>query len=647
MIAGRGTLPPTVPAPDDLPARVDAAIELIEELARDLPRLAELPEATRVRLVAAAGQLSRPDRYSRKALGKALVRARVRAKRAADRELLDATGIRALRREPVFKTPLVKPTWTLEASEDGEEDAWAAAEAKREEEGASVRVADARLCYCCKTHFHDLHHFYDQMCPACAELNYRKRTQTADLRGRVVLVTGARVKIGYQAAIKLLRAGAEVIVATRFPRDASRRYAAEPDAAEWAGRLHIYGIDLRHTPSVELLARHLVTSYARLDGLINNACQTVRRPSGWYDHVLAREDEPAHALEASMLERNAALRGDRALAAGHAPALAEDRGPRTSAVLHGLLMRLAHCSDLHLLSHDGARWLALANKRWIGAANLLTSRSRHYHVAAFEQMIADIDASGVDHVLCTGDITNLALEQEFQFARGLFDRFAGGPERVTVIPGNHDAYVAEGLAHFATFFEAFSRSDAGWDWPEDARLGTEDDLRWPLVRLRGDLALIGVTTSRATPWFTAYGFVGEGQLARLRAALADPRLAGKRRLVAIHHPPAGKRARSKIRGLRDHEAFAHVIADVGADLIVHGHEHRDMREQLAGPAGAVVPVIGIASGTYEHGDPDRVARYQIYEISDHGITSDRVRVWDRERSRFDNALPREIPHASP
>jgi 3',5'-cyclic AMP phosphodiesterase CpdA len=310
-------------------------------------------------------------------------------------------------------------------------------------------------------------------------------------------------------------------------------------------------------------------------------------------------------------------------------------------------MRLAHCSDLHLLSHDGARWLELANKRWIGAANLLTNRSRHYHVAAFEQMIADIDAAGVDHVLCTGDITNLALEQEFRFARGLFDRFAGGPERVTVIPGNHDAYVAEGIAHFATFFEAFSRSDPGWAWPEDTRVGDDDDLRWPIVRVRGELALVGVSTSRATPWFTAYGFIGEGQLARLRHALADARLAGKVRVIAIHHPPAGKRARSKIRGLRDHEAFAQVIADVGADLIVHGHEHRDMHEQLAGPGGVVVPVVGIASGTFEHGDPDRVARYRVYEISARRITSDRVRVWDREHSRFDNGLAHEIPPASP
>ncbi|HEX7703182.1 MAG TPA: metallophosphoesterase, partial [Kofleriaceae bacterium] len=112
-------------------------------------------------------------------------------------------------------------------------------------------------------------------------------------------------------------------------------------------------------------------------------------------------------------------------------------------------MRLAHCSDLHLLSHDGAGWLKLANKRWIGAANLMTNRSRHYHVAAFQQMIADLNAEGVEHVLCTGDVTNLALRQEFEFARAMFDQLAAGPQNVTVIPGNHDAYVAEGVGLFA------------------------------------------------------------------------------------------------------------------------------------------------------------------------------------------------------
>jgi NAD(P)-dependent dehydrogenase (short-subunit alcohol dehydrogenase family) len=109
----------------------------------------------------------------------------------------------------------------------------------------------------CKTEFHELHHFYDQMCPPCAAFNYAKRDQTADLRGRVALITGGRVKIGYQAAIKLLRAGADVIVATRFPRDAARRFAREADAADWTARLHVYGIDLRHTPSVERWCAHL------------------------------------------------------------------------------------------------------------------------------------------------------------------------------------------------------------------------------------------------------------------------------------------------------------------------------------------------------------------------------------------------------
>ncbi|HEY0988490.1 MAG TPA: SDR family NAD(P)-dependent oxidoreductase, partial [Kofleriaceae bacterium] len=309
-----------------LDARVQEAIDLLEELAGDLRALAELDEALRIRLVTAAGQLSRPDRHSRKALGKVLARQRFRARRDADRAVLDQTGIRALRREPVFRTPLPRPAMALDAPvRDDEADPWGEAEARRDEPEASEardtpdveggarapgRVETARLCYVCKAEFHELHHFYDQMCPPCAALNYRKRDQTADLRGRVALVTGGRVKIGYQAAIKLLRAGAEVIVATRFPRDAARRFAREPDAGEWTRRLHVYGVDLRHTPSVEHLCRHLLATLPRLDALINNACQTVRRPVGWYDHVIAGELDgwaQLPAPERAMLERNRAL----------------------------------------------------------------------------------------------------------------------------------------------------------------------------------------------------------------------------------------------------------------------------------------------------------------------------------------------------
>jgi 3',5'-cyclic AMP phosphodiesterase CpdA len=291
-----------------------------------------------------------------------------------------------------------------------------------------------------------------------------------------------------------------------------------------------------------------------------------------------------------------------------------------------------------LLSHDGARWLDLANKRWIGAMNLLSNRSRHYHVDAFDDMVRDLNALGVDHVLCTGDVTNLALRQEFAFARGKFDQLLLGPLGVTVIPGNHDAYVAEGVPLFAELFGSFVTSDPGWEWTradvsQDSR--EPDDLHWPIVRVRGELALIGTSTSRATPWFTAYGRLGSGQLARLQRVLGDPRLADKIRVVAIHHPPAGKRAENRIRGLRDHAAFAEVIAQTGAHLIVHGHEHRDMTEALAGPTGPV-PVRGIASGTYFHKPKhsERIARYRIYELAGGSVVSDHVRVWDRQRRAF-------------
>lgn len=305
-------------------------------------------------------------------------------------------------------------------------------------------------------------------------------------------------------------------------------------------------------------------------------------------------------------------------------------------------MRLAHCSDLHLLSHDGAKFFQFANKRWIGAMNLLSTRSRHYHTAAFEDMVADLNETGVDHVLCTGDVTNLAFAQEFAYAKARFDDLKLGSSGVTVVPGNHDAYVAEGIGHFLSTFADYCRADAGWQWPEARgeeagdRPGTSDaELHWPIVRVRGALALIGLSTSRATPWFTAHGTVGAVQLARLRTALTDPRLAGKVRVVAIHHPPAGKRAFSKVRGLRDHAAFAAVLAEAGAELVVHGHEHVDLRESLPGPGGGEIPVLGVPSGTYDGNKPERTGRYRVIELENGRVTGHHLRVWHRASRRFE------------
>ena len=269
--------------PSTLTERIQAAAELLESIANNREQLAGVSEAERTRLLLAAGQISRPDALARRQLVKASKRQRKAAKSERAESMLNQTGIRKLRRQTVFTTPNVHPPLGFEQQEITDDPEF------RE-------VVEEQNCYICKQDYTQLHHFYDQLCPPCAEVNFLKRTETADLRGRVALLTGGRVKIGYQAGIKLLRAGAQLIVCTRFPRDSAMRYAAEPDFAEWGHRLEIFGLDLRHTPSVEAFCKHLLTTRQRLDFIINNACQTVRRPPDFYEHMMARENGPLHDL---------------------------------------------------------------------------------------------------------------------------------------------------------------------------------------------------------------------------------------------------------------------------------------------------------------------------------------------------------------
>jgi NAD(P)-dependent dehydrogenase (short-subunit alcohol dehydrogenase family) len=157
-------------------------------------------------------------------------------------------------------------------------------------------VVEPQNCYICKQNYRQIHPFYDQLCPECGDFNFKKRGEMANLAGRVALLTGGRVKIGYQAGIKLLRCGASLIVTTRFPRDSAARYAREPDFDQWGHRLEIFGLDLRHTPSVEAFCRHLMQTRDRLDFIISNACQTVRRPPDFYRHMMALENGTESAL---------------------------------------------------------------------------------------------------------------------------------------------------------------------------------------------------------------------------------------------------------------------------------------------------------------------------------------------------------------
>ncbi|TMW62899.1 hypothetical protein Poli38472_005517 [Pythium oligandrum] len=146
-----------------------------------------------------------------------------------------------------------------------------------------------RSCYTCKSRFDKIHHFYDQLCPRCAELNFTKRFQNADMRGKVALVTGARVKIGYQVAVKLLLSGAAVIATSRFPKDTAERFAKHPEYETFKDRLQIFGIDFRDLIHLEQFIDFVLTRYTRLDVIIHNACQTVRRPPKYYQHLVNKE----------------------------------------------------------------------------------------------------------------------------------------------------------------------------------------------------------------------------------------------------------------------------------------------------------------------------------------------------------------------
>jgi NAD(P)-dependent dehydrogenase (short-subunit alcohol dehydrogenase family) len=264
-------------------AQLKAAAEILEMAVGNRALLAELSEAERTRLLTAAGAIYCPDVNERRRLVKAKVRRRKAEKIQRDESKLNETGIRKLRREKVFTTPnilLPKDFQQQEIADDPD----------------FREVVEPQNCYTCKKNYSTIHHFYDQLCPTCAELNFFKRTETADLRGRVALLTGGRVKIGYQAGIKLLRAGANLIVCTRFPRDSAMRYANEPDFENWKDRLEIFGLDLRHTPSVEAFCQHLLKTRNRLDFIINNACQTVRRPPDFYAHMMESENGSLHDL---------------------------------------------------------------------------------------------------------------------------------------------------------------------------------------------------------------------------------------------------------------------------------------------------------------------------------------------------------------
>jgi len=256
---------------------IESCIEILNRLVNDTNQIFEIPEERRIALIKVAGQLSRP---SKQEFAKRVKDAKRNAKRkqaVRDKHARKETGIRSAREAHVFVAPKLLPAAEL-ASKDLPE------------------LTTPRNCYVCKTEFTKLHHFYDTMCSDCGDFNYAKRFQNANVKGQVAVITGSRLKIGYHITLMLLRGGATVIATTRFPVDSALRFSKEEDFMEWGHRLKIHGLDLRHIPSVEIFCNFIEQQYDKLDILINNAAQTVRRPAGFYHHLMENEEKEISSL---------------------------------------------------------------------------------------------------------------------------------------------------------------------------------------------------------------------------------------------------------------------------------------------------------------------------------------------------------------
>lgn len=267
------------------------------------------------------------------------------------------------------------------------------------------------------------------------------------------------------------------------------------------------------------------------------------------------------------------------------------------------MFTLAHLSDPHVGPLPSPRVRDLLNKRVLGYLSWKVRRHSVHSPDVLDAMADDLRSTNVDHVAVTGDITNIALPEEFaQSARWLHS--LGEPRDVTVIPGNHDCYIAVPWATSFAHWAPFMHSD---------ETAADDGEAFPVVRVRGDVAIVGVTTAQPTAPFLATGSLGAIQLERLRKVLAELDERRLFRVVLIHHPPGANATKTRKR-LVDATELCDVLAEVGAELVLHGHTHHSSVDAIDGPAGAI-SVVGVSSASAGHAaDAAHRSRYHLYRI---------------------------------
>ena len=292
------------------------------------------------------------------------------------------------------------------------------------------------------------------------------------------------------------------------------------------------------------------------------------------------------------------------------------------------MFSLAHLSDPHIGPIATPRLRELLNKRGLGLINWYRKRHRHHHADVLNAVVKDMQAQSPDHIAVTGDLVNISLDTEFAgAARWLMS--VGTPEHVTLVPGNHDAYIRRASGWAAQHWGEFMRGDDGADFP--------------FVRRRGPLAIVGLTTSLPTGPFMATGHLGGEQLARLAEILITLSREALFRVVLIHHPPIPNK-RHYMKRLIDGPMFRALIAEHGAELVLHGHNHEQQLMWLDGPKGRI-PAVGVPSASAIISDHDEPAAYNLYaidggpggwscEMISRGLSADRGGITELKRQRL-------------
>jgi len=261
------------------------------------------------------------------------------------------------------------------------------------------------------------------------------------------------------------------------------------------------------------------------------------------------------------------------------------------------MFTLAHLSDPHLGPIPAPRLAEVMNKRGLGLINWYRKRHRHHSREVLDTIVRDMHAREPGHIAVTGDLVNISLDAEFANAARWLDQ-VGTPQNVTLVPGNHDAYIRRVAGHAAQHWGEYMRGDDGADFP--------------FVRRRGPVAIIGLTTSLPTGPFMATGRLGGDQLARFAEILITLAREPVFRVVLIHHPPIPNRGHYMKR-LIDGPIFRALLAEHGAELLLHGHNHEQQLKWLDGPRGRI-PAIGVPSASAIVSDHDEPAAYNLYRI---------------------------------